>query len=50
MTIHIFARLAWHDSGWNGKIREKGDGFIFASPHSIGRSKTAPLTSVVGLK
>jgi len=31
-------------------LREKGDGFIFASPHFIGCSKTAPLTSVVGLK
>ncbi len=20
MTIHISARLAWHDSGWNGRI------------------------------
>lgn len=20
MTIHISARVAWHDSGWNGRI------------------------------
>ena len=23
MTIHISARLAWHDSGWNGHICKK---------------------------
>jgi exodeoxyribonuclease V alpha subunit len=20
MTVHISARVAWHDSGWNGRI------------------------------
>ncbi|HHE64734.1 MAG TPA: hypothetical protein ENL09_01805 [Bacteroidetes bacterium] len=23
MTIHLSARLAWHDSGWNGRICNK---------------------------
>ena len=25
MTVHLTARLAWHDDGWNGRICEKPD-------------------------
>ena len=25
MTVHLTARLAWHDDGWNGRICERPD-------------------------
>ena len=33
MTVHITARLAWHDDGWNGRICEKPD----CNSYCIGR-------------
>ena len=33
MTVHITARLAWHDDGWNGRICEKPD----CNTYCIGR-------------
>ena len=33
MTVHITARLAWHDDGWNGRVCEKPD----CNSYCIGR-------------
>ena len=49
--IHLIKYVYLADLAYAEREKgEKGDRFIFASPHSSGRSQTAPLTSVVGLK